>query len=102
MDIGPKFAMVNLSLLLNTGEMFAFLSDYRKSSPAQDLFIKIESIVTEVMTFVLRMLVAMLSYPTLSLFFKFLMIFVLKNRCLMKIVFLWNLIIKVTFKCKLL
>ena len=52
------------------------------------------------MTFVLSMLVGMLSHPTLLLFLKFFMLFVyLVNGCLMKIVWLWNLIVKVTFKC---
>ena len=83
--------MFSLSLLLHIGRILAVLSDCGKSPWAKDLFIKFESIGGKVMTFVLSMLVVMLSHPTLLLFFKFLMIFVMDqtsivNGCLMKIV----------------
>ena len=79
--------MFSLSLLLNIGRILALLSDCEKSTWAKDLFIKFESIVAKVMTFVLSMLFGMLSHPTLLLFLIFLNDFrYLVNRFLIKIV----------------
>ena len=58
---------------LNICNFFSFLTDGGKSPWAKDLFIKFESIGDKVMTFVLTMLVGMLSQPTLLLFFTFLL-----------------------------
>ena len=43
--------MFNLSLLLNTGKIYALLSDRGKSTWAKDLFFVFESIWAKVMTF---------------------------------------------------
>ena len=73
--------MFSLSLLFNIGKIFCSFERLReKSNWAKDLFIKFESIGAKAMTFVLRMLVRMLSHPTSLLFYTFLMIFVIDFR----------------------
>ena len=71
--------MLSLSLLLNIGKIFAILSDKGKRPWANDLFIKLDRIGARVLTLVLRMLVGMLSHPTLVLFFKFVIIDVISG-----------------------
>ena len=76
-DIGRKFVTSSLSLFLNMGNILALLRDLGKSPIAKDLFIKLDSIGARILMLDLRIVVGILSQPTLLLCLRFIIILVI-------------------------
>ena len=72
----PVVCNVQFNFTFKYRQNFSSIEWLRENPWAKDLFIKFESIGAKIMTFVLSILVGMLSHRTLLLFFKFVMIFV--------------------------
>ena len=66
-DIGRKFVTSSLCLVFNMGNILALLRDLGKIPIARDLFIKVDSIGARILMLDLRIVVGMLSQPTLLL-----------------------------------
>ena len=76
-DIGWLFVILSLFLFLNMDNILALLRDLGKSDIARDLFIKLDSIGARILTLDLRIVVGILSQPTLLLCLKLLIILVI-------------------------
>ena len=76
-DIGWYFVTSSLSLFLNIGDILALLGDLGKIPDARDLFIKLDSIGARILMLDLRIVVGMLSQPTLLLCLRLVIILVI-------------------------
>ena len=81
--------------------ILALLRDLGKIPIARDFFIKLDSIGAKILMLDLRIVVGMLSQPTLLLCLRLVIILVnYRNWWRLKIFCLWNLINKIIFKCQ--
>ena len=70
----------SLSFLFNICNILALLRDWRKSPIARDLYVKSDSIGgARILMLDLRIVVGILSHPTLLLFLRLVMIFVISG-----------------------
>ena len=65
--MGRYFVISSLSLFLNMGNILALLRDLGKSPIAMDLFIKLDSIGARILMLDFKIIVGILSQPTLLL-----------------------------------
>ena len=78
-DIGRQFVTSSLSLFLNMSNILALLRDLGKILVARDLFIKLDSIGARILMLDLRIVVGILSQPTLSLCLRLIIILVISG-----------------------
>ena len=78
-DIGRKFVISSLSLFFNMGNILAVFTDLGKSPVARELFIKLESICAGILMLDLRIIVGILSQPTLLLYLRLVIILVISG-----------------------
>ena len=78
-DIGRKFVISSLSLFLNMGNILALLRDLEKIPIARDLFIKLDSIGARILMLDLRIVIGILSQPTLLLCLRLIIILVISG-----------------------
>ena len=78
-DIGRKFVSSSSSLFLNMWNILALLRDFGKSPVAWGLFIKLDSIGAWILMLDLRIVVGLLSQPTLLLCLMFVIILVISG-----------------------
>ena len=76
-DIGQQFVISSLSLFLNMGNILTLLRDLGKSPIAADLFIKLDRFSAKILMLDLRIVVGILSQPTLLLCLRLLIILVI-------------------------
>ena len=69
--------LYQVGLFLNMGSILALLRDLGKSPVARDLFIKLDSIGTRILMLDLRIVVGILSQPTLLLCLRLVIVLVL-------------------------
>ena len=82
-DIVPEFFVSSLSLFLNKSNILALLRDLEKIPIARDLFIKLDSFGVRIVMLDLRIVVVILSQPTLLLCIRLVIILKLSPELIM-------------------